>query len=263
VMLTDYGTDSIYVGIIKGAMYSAFPEIRIDAITNGIPPYDIVTGAYLLAEAAPVFPKGTVFCCVVDPGVGTKRRSIALATESGHYFVSPDNGLLTLIAERLGVKEIRECTNKALWRSETTSTVFHGRDIYGPVTAALAKGVPFSEVGEKLDKLVAIELPTSVVEGDTARGSVMRGDPYGNLVTTITGRDLEKLGIKKGDTVEVTIGASSYTAPFVNTYAMVPEGQRLIVLQSSGFVECAVNRGNLEQELGEAPRATVILKKAK
>lgn len=91
----------------------------------------------------------------------------------------------------------------------------------------------------------------------------MRGDPYGNLVTTITGRDLEKLGIKKGDTVEVTIGASSYTAPFVNTYAMVPEGQRLIVLQSSGFVECAVNRGNLEQELGEAPRATVILKKAK
>ena len=232
IMLTDYGTDSIYVGIIKGAMYSAFPDIRIDAITNGVPMYDIVSGAYLLAEAAPVFPKGTVFCCVVDPGVGTDRKSIALATQSGHYFVGPDNGMLTLVAERLGVKEIRECTNKSLWRMETTSTVFHGRDIYGPVTAALAKGVPFAEVGEKQDHLVTIKLPTSVVEGDTARGSVMRGDPYGNLVTTITGGDLERLGIKKGDKVEVTIGGSTFTAPFVNTYAMVPQAQRLLVLQS-------------------------------
>ena len=262
ILLTDYGTDSIYVGILKGAIYTKFPDVRVDAITNAVPSFDIASGAYLLAEAAPEYPKGTVFCCVVDPGVGTDRKSIAIATKSGHYFVAPDNGLLTVVVERLGVVSVRECTNRKLWRDAVTSTVFHGRDIYGPVSAALAKGTSFEDVGTPLDDIVRIALPTAVIEGDTVRGAVMRADPYGNLVTTIIRRDLEKLGIARGDRLEVTIGTSTWQAPFVTTYANVPKGDRLVVLQSSGFLECAINQGNLAEAIEAEPHTPVTVKKS-
>jgi len=261
ILLTDYGTDSIYVGILKGAIYAKFSDVRVDAITNAVPSFDIASGAYLLAEAAPEYPKGTVFCCVVDPGVGTDRKSIAIATKSGHYFVAPDNGLLTVVAERLGIRAIRECTNQKLWRDAVTSTVFHGRDIYGPVSAALAKGTPFEDVGTPLDDIVRIALPSAAIEGDSVHGAVMRADPYGNLVTTITHRDLERLGIARGDRLEVTIGANTWQAPFVTTYANVPKGDRLVVLQSSGFVECAINQGNLAEAVEAEPHTPVTLKK--
>ncbi|GMV94350.1 MAG: hypothetical protein AMXMBFR82_41280 [Candidatus Hydrogenedentota bacterium] len=262
VLLTDYGSDSIYVGILKGAIYKKFPNARVDAITNAVPPYDIASGAYLLAEAAPEYPKGTVFCCVVDPGVGTERKSIAIKTDSGHYFVAPDNGLLTVVADRLGLAAIRECTNQDLWRDKVTSTVFHGRDIYGPVSASLASGVKFEVVGEVLDTMVRVELPSAVVEGDAIQGTVMRADPYGNLVTTITRSDLEKLGISRGQTLTVTIGSITWTAPFVTTYANVPKGDRLVVLQSSGFVECAINQASLADAVQAEAHTPVTLKKA-
>ncbi|MCL4692185.1 MAG: SAM-dependent chlorinase/fluorinase [Candidatus Hydrogenedentes bacterium] len=262
VLLTDYGSDSIYVGILKGAIYKKFPNARVDAITNAVPPYDIASGAYLLAEAAPEYPKGTVFCCVVDPGVGTERKSIAIKTNSGHYFVAPDNGLLTVVADRLGLAAIRECTNQDLWRDKVTSTVFHGRDIYGPVSASFASGVSFEAVGETLDSMVRIELPSAVVDGDTIRGAVMRADPYGNLVTTITRSDLEKLGIARGQTLSVTIGSITWAAPFVTTYANVPKGDRLVVLQSSGFVECAINQASLADAVQAEAHTPVTLKKA-
>jgi hypothetical protein len=263
ILLNDYGTDSIYVGILKGAIYKQFIDARVDTITCAVPPYDIASGAYLLAEAAPEYPKGTVFCCVVDPGVGTERKSVAIETKSGHYFVAPDNGLLTVVGDRLGISGIRECTNQMLWRDRVTSTVFHGRDIYGPVSAALAKGTSFEDIGEALDNIVRIELTAAVVDGETVRGSVMRADPYGNLVTTITRSDLEKLGIARGDVLDVTIGATTWTAPFVTTYANVPKGDRLVVLQSSGFVECAINQGNLAETITAAPHAPVTIGKSK
>lgn len=261
VLLTDYGSDSIYVGILKGAIYKKFPGARVDAITNAVPPYDIASGAYLLAEAAPEYPKGTVFCCVVDPGVGTERKSIAIATKSGHYFVAPDNGLLTVVADRLGLNGIRECTNQELWRDAVTSTVFHGRDIYGPVSASLASGVSFDSVGNLLDTMVRVEHPAATVDGNTIRGAVMRTDPYGNLVTTITRSDLEKAGMARGDTLIVTIGTITWTAPFVTTYANVPKGDRLVVLQSSGFVECAINQGSLAEAVQAEAHTPVTLKK--
>ncbi|MBX7256075.1 MAG: SAM-dependent chlorinase/fluorinase [Candidatus Hydrogenedentes bacterium] len=262
ILLTDYGTDSVYVGIIKGAVYSKFPEAKVDEITNGIPPFDITTGAYLLAEAAGEYPKGTVFCCIVDPGVGTERKAIAVETNAGYFFVGPDNGILTLVAEKFGVKSVRECTNTALWRSGVTSTVFHGRDIFGPVSASLAKGIPLVDVGEKLESITKLELEHSRVEGDTAHGSVMRADPYGNLVTTITSVDFENLGIKEDDKLEVTIGDATYTAPLAKTYAMVPEGERLVVVQSSGFIECAINKGSLADTIKQGAKAPVAIKKA-
>jgi hypothetical protein len=262
VTLTDYGTDSIYVGILKGAIYSRFPGARVDSITNAVPPYDVVGGAFLLAEAAGAYPKGTVFVCVVDPGVGTSRKAIAIATIAGHYFVGPDNGLMAPAVEQEGVREVRECTNRKLWRAESTSTVFHGRDIFGPVAASLASGLAFGEVGVVLDTWVKLDVPRARIENETIHGVVVRSDPYGNLVTNIRGQMLEQVGAERGDLLRITIGDSSFAAPWLETYANAPEGEKLVVVQSAGFVECAINKGDLASAIGVGSRAEVTVRKA-
>ena len=262
ILLTDYGADSIYVGALKGAIYTAFPEARIDAITNSVPAFDVLAGAYILAEAAKEFPPGTTFCCVVDPGVGTARKGIVLETKTGHRFAAPDNGLLHLAAERCGVRQVREIGNKALWRKGAGSTTFHGRDIFGPVSAALARGVPVADVGPVLEHMTPLDAPRSRVEQGIAHGTVIRRDPYGNLVTNITRADLEALGAQRGDALEVTIGKAAFTAPLVFTYADVPKGQKLVLVQSSGLVECAINLGNLAESIGEGLHAAVSIRKA-
>lgn len=259
ILLTDYGSDSVYVGILKGAIYSKFGGARIDAITNAVPPFDIVSGAYLLAEAAGEFPKGTVFTCIVDPGVGTARKSVAVETMNGYCFVGPDNGLMSLATQRFGVRQIRELSNKKLWRADTISTVFHGRDIYGPVSASIAGGVPIEDAGSPLDKLVELDLPRSRVEKGKAHGVIIRTDPYGNMVSNITAPDLEAIGAKQGDMLNVQIGAATYSAPLKRTYAEVPEGERLVVLQSSGFVEFAINKASLSDAIREGNGATVVV----
>jgi S-adenosylmethionine hydrolase len=262
ILFTDYDSDSIYVGALKGAMYAKAPNIKIDTLTNSVPNFDIVTGAYLLVEGSVTYPAGTSFCCVVDPTVGSPRRPIALETKNGWRFVAPDNGLLTLVAERYGVAEVRACENKELWRTADLSYTFQGRDVFGPVTAALASGVPMEKVGPKIDDMVKLELPRCVVEGDTARGVVIRTDGYGNVVTNIHEADATKAGIKKGDTIEVTLGKEYYTALFVNTYSDVKEGERLVAIQSAGYVELSINKGSLSEKTGEGVKAKVVIRKA-
>ncbi len=261
MLLTDYGADSIYVGVLKGAIYTKFPSAKVDSISHSIPPYDIVEGAYLLLESCKEFPKGTVFCCIVDPGVGTPRKGIALETAAGQYFVGPDNGLLSLVAERDGVKQIRETVNKELWRSGVTSSTFHGRDIFGPVAAAVASGTPLDVIGPEVQELTKLDVVRSRVENGLASGRVIRADVYGNLVTNITASDLESLGIKRGDGVEVTMGGTKFTAPFVSTYGDVPKGEKLVCLQSSGMVECAINLGSLAETLGAGLHASVTVRR--
>lgn len=262
ILLTDYGGDSIYTGVLKGAIYSKNPEARVDAISNSVPSFDILAGAYLLVEACKVFPQGTTFCCVVDPGVGTDRKGIVLETKSGQYFVGPDNGLLALVAERYGVADLREIANPVLWREGVQSTTFHGRDIFGPVSASLAMGAAMSDVGPPLEKMTPLDSPQSSVSEGIATGVVIRADNYGNLVTNITRADLEALGIEKGTQIEVHIGDGVFTAPFVNTYADVPEGARLVLVQSIGLIELAINKGSLSEVLGAGLHAEVRLRKA-
>lgn len=262
VLLTDYGADSIYVGALKGAIYSKFKDAKVDTMTNSVPPFDVATGAYLLLETCDEFPVGTVFCCVVDPGVGTERKCVVLETKDGRYFVAPDNGLLWLVAERYGVAQLRESTNRALWRSGRVSHTFHGRDIFGPVSGALAGGTPLAEVGPELDKLIEIDFGTAVVKEGVVSGRVVRSDPYGNLITNIVADDLAGLDLRLGDSMAVTLGKTSYTAPLVRTYGDVPRGERLILIQSAGQVECAINLGSLAESSGEGLHALVTLRKA-
>jgi S-adenosylmethionine hydrolase len=262
ILLTDYGGDSIYTGVLKGAIYSKNPEVRVDAISNSVPSFDILAGAYLLVEACKEFPQGTTFCCVVDPGVGTDRKGIVLETKSGQYFVGPDNGLLALVAERYGVVDLREIANPALWREGVQSTTFHGRDIFGPVSASLAMGAAMSDVGPRLEKMTPLDSPQSSVSEGIATGVVIRADNYGNLVTNITRADFEALGIEKSAEIEVHIGEGVFIAPFVNTYADVPEGARLVLVQSIGLIELAINKGSLSEVMGAGLHAEVRLRKA-
>lgn len=262
VLFTDYGADSIYVGAIKGSMYAKAPQVRIDTLTNSIPAYDVVTAAYLLVEGCQTFPQGTTFCCVVDPGVGTSRRSIALETKNGWRFVGPDNGMFTLVAEKYGVSEVRECTNKKLWRVTELSHTFQGRDIYGPVTASIAEGTPLIEVGEPISDFVRLEIETSRVEGKKVRGKIIRLDDYGNVITNVPQSDLEKINVKRGDKLHVVVGGSELEAPFVSTYADVPVGANLVAIQSAGYVELAINQGSMAKKATVAVQADVSIEPA-
>jgi hypothetical protein len=263
VLLTDYGADSVYVGAIKGAIYTKFPAAKIDSITNSVPEYDIGTGAYMLVETCREFPVGTVFCCVVDPGVGTERKCVVLETGSGHLFVAPDNGLLSLAAQKYTAVETRECTNQALWREGKLSHTFQGRDIFGPVSAALASGIPLDQVGEKIDAIKEIDFGKPEVEGDTISGVVTRVDSYGNIITNITFEDLQKMGFQQSDTVEVTIGKAAFKAPLERTYSDVPKGERLGLVQSLGYLEFAINMGSLAEAIEEGNNAPVSVRKVK
>ena len=262
VMLTDYGTDSIYVGILKGAMYSKNPQARIDAITNGIPSYDIAAGAYTVLEACENYPAGTTFCCVVDPGVGSERKAIVLETKNGFVFVGPDNGLLAPVAEKFGIADLREATNTAYWREGVVSSTFHGRDIFGPVSASLANGVPVEKVGPKLERMVPLSLPDVRVEDGAAYGTILRADPYGNLISNLRPAHLESLGLKKGDSVDVTIGGEHFVAPWLGTYSDAAEGGRLVLVQSMGVIEFAINQGSLSDAIGQGLHADVRVAKA-
>lgn len=261
-LLTDYGADTIYVGILRGAILSKNGAARVETVTNSVPNYDIVTGAHLLAEASPQWPKGTTFCCVVDPGVGTPRKSIVLETKAGQYFVGPDNGLLSLVAQRDGIAALHEATNPAYFGPNAVSSTFQGRDIYGPVAASIAGGAALAEVGPALTALVEVEVPEASVEAGAMHGTVLRSDDYGNLITNIPAARMVEIGVAKGDTVSVQIGEKTLTLPYRNTYAEVAQGEALLCAQSVGLVEAAINQGSMAALTGAGPHTPVVIRKA-
>lgn len=259
VLLTDYGTEDFYVGALKGAIYRAFPGARIDSITHEVPAFDIREGAYLLVHAAAEFPPGTTFVAIVDPGVGTSRRPIAAETQNGLLFVAPDNGLLTLVFRRFGVKRVHEIRNPLVLRRGVRSSTFHGRDLFGPAAGHLASGFPLHRVGPRLQDWVTLKVEEAVREGSQVRGEVQHVDHYGNLLTNIPRSLVEQLGWKPGDWVTVTIGQETRSIPLVRTYGEVPEGALLLTLNSLDVVEVAVNLGRADRVTGAAAGTPVRL----
>jgi len=251
VLLTDYGHSDYYVGALKGSIYSVYPEARIDDITHQVTPFNIWEGAYTLSLAAKEFPRGTVFIAVVDPGVGTGRKAIVLETKDNKFFVSPDNGLLTFVAEEMGVRSIREIRNKAYMRpKESFSATFHGRDIFGPVGAYLASGVPMSSVGPEMHDFVRLKIPRAKVRNGQIRGQVIRVDIYGNVVTNISDSLLNEAGIKQGNLITVNLNEHTFPVKFVITYGDVPKGEKLCHLESRRLLEVSINKSHLAKTLG-------------
>jgi len=250
ILLTDYGSEDFYVGALKGAIYSAFPQARIDSITHEVPAFDVREGAYLLARAAREFPPGTTFVAVIDPGVGTGRKPLAAETKSGHFFVAPDNGLLTLIFAELGVRRVHEITNPQVLRSGALSSTFHGRDLFGPAGARLAAGFPLPEVGPELKQWVTLKIETARLEKGEVLGEVVHVDHYGNLLTNIPRELLAQLPAPLGTQLKVTVGEQTREIPFVKTYGEVPEGEFLLLIHSLDEVEIAMNLRSAAEATG-------------
>ena len=249
-LVTDYGADSIYAGILQGVIYGHFRDATVVSVTHSVPAFDIVAGAHAVAEAAEMFPSGTVFCAVVDPGVGGERRSIAVQADNGSYLVGPDNGLLAIAAERLGVTEVRELTNRLYWREDAPSHTFHGRDVYGPVAAHLAGGAHFADLGPIVDSLQDLDFYEPEARDDAIHGHVLRVDTYGNAITTITRELLLEIGAwpSSARQLSIELAGERLEIAFERTYSDVEPGEPLALIQSMGFLEIAINQGHFAEE---------------
>lgn len=257
VFQTDFGLKDGAVAEMKGVALSVDPSLQLFDITHEIPTYNIWEAAYRLNQAAPFWPEGTVFVSVVDPGVGTERKSVVLKTKSGHYFVSPDNGTLTLVAQTLGIDEVREINEKVNRRegSENSHT-FYGRDVFAYTAARLAAGkITFKKVGKKLgDSVVKINYQQADLNNGIIRGNIPVLDTqYGNVWTNIPDSIIYRAGFKYGDSLLVEIFNKDSSIfqnkiPLVKTFGTVAEESSLGYFNSLMNFSLAINKGSFSNK---------------
>jgi S-adenosylmethionine hydrolase len=265
VFMTDFGVVDDSVALCKGVMYSIAPDLRIVDLTHQVTPYSILDGARFLYGATAYFPSGTIFVVVIDPGVGSTRKAIVVKSKRGQYFVLPDNGLMTLVQDRDGLESAREITNRDWMIGAALSSTFHGRDIFSPAGAHLARGDDWTQVGPELDvvKLVRLDITPAKLDDRGLTAQVIATDgPFGNLVTNISGEDFLKLGYTRGQTVPVTIGGTEMKLPFVRTFSDVPLHAPLLYIDSRGHVGFAVNQGSFASVHGIKPPQPIFIPRA-
>jgi S-adenosylmethionine hydrolase len=256
VFMTDFGVVDDSVALCKGVMYSIVPQVRIVDLTHEVTPFSILDGARFLYGATPYFPAGTVFVVVIDPTVGSTRKAIVAKSKRGQYFVLPDNGLLTLVEQRDGIEGVHEVTNPDWMIGTKMSSTFHGRDIFSPAGAHVARGDDWTKAGPEVPvaALVRLELKVARVDERGASAEVIATDgPFGNLVTNLTAEDFLKLGYQRGQEVPVKIGGKEMKIKFVKTFSDVPLGQPLLYIDSRGRFAMAVNQGSFAAVYGVKP----------
>src|SRR5215813_13388626 len=262
VFMTDFGVVDDSVVLCKGVMYSIMPDVRIVDLTHEVTPFSIRDGARFLFGATPYYPAGTVFVVVIDPGVGSTRKAIVAKSKRGQFFVLPDNGLLTLVEQRDGLESAREITNPEWMIGGKLSSTFHGRDIFAPVGAHLARGDDWTQVGPVVARLVRLDLKPAKLEPDGLSGEVIATDgPYGNLITNIDAGQFAQLGYGLGDRVQFSAAGKTYSMPFVRTFSDVAKGQPLLYIDSRGNLAIAVNQGNAQKMLHVTPPSRLLLRK--
>ena len=260
--MTDFDVRDDAVGICKAVMEGVAPGVKIIDITQQVTPFDIAEGARFLAGSAPYFAKDAVFVVVVDPTVGTSRKAIIAKSKAGQFFVLPDNGLLTLVQDRDGIEAAREITNPDWMIGNKLSSTFHGRDIFSPAGAHLARGDDWTTAGPELDvaKLVRLDLHNATVDGKGLHGTVIGTDgPFGNLVLNVPADVFSTLGYQIGDTVPVTLNGKEYKFPFVKTFGDVPVGKPLFYIDSRGRLSLGVNQRNFAQIYKITPPAELTI----
>jgi S-adenosylmethionine hydrolase len=248
--MTDFDVRDDAVGICKAVMEGIAPGVKVIDITHEVVPYDIAEGARFLAGSAPYFAKDAVFVVVVDPTVGTSRKAIIAKSKVGQYFVLPDNGLLTLVEIRDGIESAREITNPDWMIGTKLSSTFHGRDIFSPTAAHLARGDDWTTAGPSLEvaKLVQLNLRDAAIDSQGLHGNVIGTDgPFGNLVLNIQGSLFSQLGYRIGDVVPVILSGKRYEFPFVKTFGDVPVGKPLFYIDSRGRLSLGVNQRNFAE----------------
>jgi S-adenosylmethionine hydrolase len=256
--MTDFDVKDDAVGICKAVMFSIAPDARIIDITHQVTPFDIAEAGRFLAGSAPYFPHNAVFVAVIDPTVGSSRKAIIVKSKVGQYFVLPDNGMITQLADRDGLAGAREITNPKWMIGAKLSSTFHGRDIFSPAGAHLARGDDWTEAGPSMEiaKLVRLKPNTATLGADGLHAQVIGTDgPFGNLVTNVPAETFAKLGYKLADRVPVTIAGISYVLPFVKTFSDVPLGEGLLYIDSRGRLSVGIDQGNFAKVHHVAPPA--------
>ncbi len=242
---TDFGRRDPYVAQLKGVLLAGCKGVRIHDLTHEIAPQDVVEGALFLAAAVPAFPPGTVHLAVVDPGVGTDRQAIA-ASLGGQRVVCPDNGLLTLLARRTAIEDVRSIELASL-RREPVSATFHGRDLFAPAAAFLACGGALGELGPRIDAPIELLLARPRSEGDRLLGEVVHVDRFGNAITNLGRSDVEAAVAASGS---VRVEAGGRRLSLVRTYGDVAEGEPLALIGSADLLELAVRNGSAASAIG-------------
>ena len=243
-LLTDFGTQDGFVGIMKGVILGINPSASIVDLSHEVPPQDILTGALILRSAVAFFPSRTIHVVVIDPGVGSGRRAIMVETATA-LLVGPDNGVLSLAAPPDSVQRIIHLTNRQYFLPHVSQT-FHGRDVFAPVAAHVSRGVPLEECGPSVTSMEQLTLPTVERATTQVAGCVIAIDRFGNLVTNITATDLLPFPMER---LSVSIGPVQIYS-LASTYASVPVGAVTALINSWGFLEIAVRNGSAAQQLG-------------
>jgi S-adenosylmethionine hydrolase len=260
VFMTDFGVANDAVAICKAVMIAIAPDARIMDITHLVTPYQIGEASRLLQGVTPYYPAGTVFVIVVDPGVGTSRKAVIVQTKKGQYFVVPDNGLMTPIIDADGLEGAREITNPNWMIGDKISSTFHGRDIFSPAAAHLAMGENWTQAGPAVDVLVRLNPPVATRDAKGITGQVIGlDDPFGSLITNISGDDFAKLGYALDEKLSLKIDNKPYTMPYVKTFMGVPVGQPLLYLDSRNRVGFAVNQRDFSKIHKVTPPVPVFI----
>ena len=242
-LLTDFGYKDIFVGILKGVILSINPRAAILDLSHGVRPRDIFHGSFLLDCALGYFPRGTVFCVVVDPGVGTDRRPVLIKTKD-YYFVGPDNGVLWQAAQKNQMEAAIHLTQKAYFLEKISST-FHGRDIFVPIAAHLSLGMEIDKFGIPINDLLQLVLPVPEKNGNKLILTILDIDIYGNICLNIT---WEQFKAFVGDNFYLEVG-NRQISRICTAYAFSRDSQPFLLSASSGYMEIAVKNGNAAEQL--------------
>jgi S-adenosylmethionine hydrolase len=263
LFLTDFGVRDGAVALCKGVMWEIAPQLRIVDVSHEVPPYDIETAGEVLEQAVAYYPRGTVAVAVVDPGVGSTRKSVAILTKKGHVLVGPDNGLFTLVMEAEGLDRAVELTNKRYQREGDASYTFHGRDIFSPVAAHLAAGVPLDSLGPSVVPM-RLDVRRAHRTIDAIDGVVRYvEDPYGNVVTNIPAALLDSAGLKVGDSLDVSFPARTMRLPWRRTFSDVPRGQNLAVMHERGLLSFSINQGDFATKYAIKRKDGVLVRRVR
>jgi hypothetical protein len=259
-LLSDFGLKDPYVAEMKAVILSICPEARIVDISHEIEKFNMRMGAFILASAAPHFPAGSIHVAVVDPGVGTKRRPIIVETKRCLY-VGPDNGLLMLVAQKESISHVYHVSNPRYMLPRVSRT-FHGRDVFSPAAAHLARGFPPFEFGPEIHDYVIPEFANPRIVKDKLFGEILHIDDFGNIVSNISAEDLEKICVLEGCPFHVKLEGKTLALKLCSAYGEVQAKKPLGIIGSSDFLEISINRGNASKvfkaKIGDSLRVSSL-----
>jgi S-adenosylmethionine hydrolase len=259
--LSDFGLQDDFVGTCHGVIKTIAPDVQIIDVTHGISAQHVLQGALVLANTTPYMPVG-VHLAVVDPGVGSSRRPLALRTGDGRLFVGPDNGLLVPAAERLGgIEAVHELANEE-YALDIVSRTFHGRDLFAPAAAHLAAGVALEALGPPLaiDALAHLDVPRAEIGENRIRATVLYVDHFGNVQLNLSREDLQQAEVPPGKVVEIELGLDRYYAVAARTFADARRGDVILYEDSYRNIALAISGGNAAELFDAAPGQDVLIR---